>query len=112
MAIGAIDQGRPDRPVGREYSADVGNVQIPISEREIRRGILPAVVDGVGPGKRHAQPVVSGQVDIGRGEREASFGKIDAVGAHKTEERSAGKGGVSTCRSWWAPYTRKKKKKK
>src|SRR3546814_13970486 len=29
----------------------------------------------------------------------------------RSEERRVGKGGVSTCRSWWSPYHYKKKKR-
>src|SRR3546814_11062087 len=61
---------------------------------------------------RHGHPARLGlsQRGIGRSRLARSCARADTE--LSSEERRGGKAGVSTCRSRWSPYQKKKKKKK
>src|SRR3546814_13998934 len=84
------------RPV-REYLGIVtGEV---IVGANIFRDLFASITDIVGgrPGKYE---------DVLASARKEALGEMEA----RSEERRVGKGGVSTCRYWWSPTNKNKKK--
>src|SRR3546814_20953158 len=93
-------------PLRLDHASERGDVEIDGSERFNDVGGPGRRGDGPGRGLRHEQPVGGDDCNDDRG------GPVPRPAADRSEERRVGKECVSTCRSWWSPYTYKKKQKK